>query len=63
MFEVVRNNLVISRHKTRSAAEKNMNRLMKKESSDQSAKNELYGFIGWEYRISTTGVYCVREAR
>lgn len=63
MFEVVRNNLVISRHKTRSAAEKNMNRLMKKESSDQSAKNELYGFIGWEYRIPTTGVYCVREAR
>jgi len=46
MFEVIRNNVVISRHKTRSAAEKNMNRLMKKESSDQSAQNKLYGFLG-----------------
>jgi len=63
MFEVVRNNLVISRHKTRAAAEKNMDRLMKKESSDQSVKNELYSFIGWEYRIPTTGVYHVREVR
>lgn len=61
MFEVVRNNVVISRHKTRSAAEKNMNRLMKKESSDQSAKNELYGFLGWENRIFATGIYCVRS--
>ena len=63
MFEVVRNNIVISRHKTRSAAVKNMDRLMKKESLDQSAKNSLYAFIGWEYRIPTTGIYCVREAR
>lgn len=63
MFEVIRNNLVISRHKTRSAAERNMKRLMKKESSDQSDKNSLYEFIGWAYRIPTTGVYCVREAR
>jgi hypothetical protein len=61
MFEVVRNEIVISRHKTRSAAEKKMNQLMKKESSEQSAKNSLYAFIGWEYRIPTTGVYCVRE--
>jgi len=63
MFEVVRNNLVVSKHKTRSAAEKAMNRLMKKESQDQSSKNNLYAFIGWEYRIPTTGIYFVREAR
>jgi len=63
MFEVIRNNIVISRHKTRNAAEKNMNRLMKKESSDQSAQNKLYGFLGWEHRISTTGIYYVREER
>lgn len=61
MFEVVRNNLVISRHKTRNAAEKNMNRLMKKESSDQSAQNKLYGFLGWENKIYATGIYSVRE--
>ena len=63
MFEVVRNNIVVSKHKTRSAAEKNMDRLMKKETKEQSSKNSLYEFIGWEYRIPTTGIYCVREAR
>jgi len=60
MFEVIRNNVVISKHHTRSAAEKNMNRLMKKESIQQSKQNAIYGFIGWDNRINSTGIYHVK---
>ena len=63
MFEVMRNNVVISKHKTRSSAERNMNRLMKKESVQQSDKNKIYGFIGWNNRIYATGIYHVKHVK
>lgn len=63
MYEVVRNNIVISKHRSRNNAQRVMNSLMKKESRDLSIRNDLYSFIGWNSRITTTGVYCVRKIK
>lgn len=62
MYEVVRNNKVISKHKSRKLAEKSMCRAMKKESELLSQKNNMYSFIGWNDKTTyTTGVYYVRQ--
>ena len=62
-YEVVRNNKVLSKHKTKEIAVRAMNKAMKKESELLSKQNSTYNFIGWSDKtVYSTGMYHVRTA-
>lgn len=60
MFEVVRDNEVISRHKTREAVERVMKCMMNREVREIDERNVIYDLLGWDCKVRIAGMYYIR---